>query len=277
MKVLRILRRRKIKLSFIFLLLVFFIFNTYAWMRTDRNTESGSLTLNVDDWSVAFIIDDEEIQTEEYVFEIEEFYPGITPDKTTGEAIIEKRIDVYNIGEAASNLEFEITDIYLYGERIVLKQKEEAEPQTQDENGTEENEGTEQQQEIKLIPETLTQEQENAEGNMTADLFGNSTATVFDKENQSYSYYLKYPTPFKITYEHGQTYITGQNEEVTSKSFMTINLAWDDLEANNEEDTRLGNMVYQFENAKDAEGNLINEGEPALTIKAKVTAKRVFK
>ena len=33
-------------------------------------------------------------------------------------------------------------------------------------------------------------------------------------------------------------------------------------------------MVYEFENAKDAEGNLINEGEPAIRIVVRVTAKR---
>ena len=110
MKILRILRRKKIKLSFIFLFLLVFIFNTYAWMRTDRNTQAGSLTLNVDDWSVAFIIENEEITTEEYTFEIPEFHPGITP--------IEKVIDVYNIGEANSFLKYEITEIYMYGEQI---------------------------------------------------------------------------------------------------------------------------------------------------------------
>ena len=277
MKVLRALRRRKIKLSFIFVLLVVFIFNTYAWMRTDRNTGMGNLTLNVDDWSVAFIINDEEIQTQEYTFEIEEFYPGITPDKTTGATSIEKRIDVYNVGESASNLTFEITDIYLYGERIILKNKEEAVNQ---EVETLEIGETQQEQlesgESTLAPETISQEQIDEDGNTTANLFGNEEATLFDKQNENYTFYLEYPTPFIITYEHGQTYITGQDEEVTSRSFMTINLAWNDLEANNAEDTRLGNMVYQFENAKDAEGNLINEGEPAIRIVTKVTATRNF-
>ena len=55
---------------------------------------------------------------------------------------------------------------------------------------------------------------------------------------------------------------------------MKINLAWYNDENNNEEDTKLGNMVYEFENKKDAEGNLVNEGEPALKIVTKVTATR---
>ena len=36
-------------------------------------------------------------------------------------------------------------------------------------------------------------------------------------------------------------------------------------------------MVYAFENAKDAEGKLINEGVPALRIVTRVTATREFK
>ncbi len=252
MKILRILRRRKIKLSFIFLLLLLFIVNTYAWMRTDKNTESGSLVLNVDDWSVAFIVNDEEIQTEEYTFEVQDFYPGITT--TTP---IEKKIDVYNIGEASTNLNFEITEIYLYGEQVYKVQQGEGEN-------------------IKTVPETI-KELTNDDGTKTGDLFGNEEATIFDEENENYSFSLNYPTPFTITYEHGQTYITGKDEAETSKSWMSIKLAWNNDEANNAEDTKLGNMVYEFENAKDENGNLIHGGEPAIRIITKVTATREFK
>lgn len=258
MKILRILRRRKIKLSFVFLLLLVFVFNTYAWMSRANDTTTGNLALNVSSWEVAFIIDNEEIKTEEYTFEIDEFYPGITS--------IEKKIEVWNIGDASSYLQFEITEIYLYGMKI-LPDEETAIPETVGEETTDEETG-------------LT----------TANLFGNQEATIFDEqntyykvlleekenaeENVYYSFALKYPTPFTISYTYGLTHIegAGENNEVGSRSEMTINLAWENNELNNEEDTRLGNLVYDFENAKDAEGNLIHEGEPALRIVAKVTA-----
>ena len=247
MKVLRVLRRRKIKLSFIFLLLIVFIVNTYAWMRTDRNTDMGNIMLNVDDWSVAFIIDGQEILTEEYTFEVQEFHPGITP--------IEKKIDVYNIGEANSFLKYEITEIYLYGEPIYKNQEGEGEQAT-------------------FVPETIGEETANADGRQTANLFGNEDATIFDEENTNYTYSLRYPTPFTISYTYDKTHISGRDQAETATSWMTINLAWYNNDANDEEDTRLGNMVYEFENKKDAEGNLVNEGEPALKIVTKVTATR---
>lgn len=247
MKILRVLRRKKIKLSFIFLFLLVFIFNTYAWMRTDRNTEAGTLTLNVDDWSVAFIIENEEITTEEYTFEIPEFHPGIQP--------IEKKIDVYNIGEANSFLKYEITEIYLYGEQIYNAQVD---------TDT-------------FVPETIGTETTNADTTKTANLFGNQNATIFDEDNTNYTFHLKYPTPFTISYTYEKTHISGNDNQENAKSWMTINLAWYNDEANNEEDTRLGNMVYEFENATDAEGNLINEDMPALRIVTRVTATREFK
>lgn len=246
MKVLRILRRRKIKLSFIFALLLIFIANTYAWMRTDKNTDMGSLVLDVNSWSVAFIVEGEEVHTEEYTFEIPEFYPGIEP--------IEKKIDVYNIGESNSNIKYEITEIYLYGEQIFNIESET-------------NPGT-------FLPETVGNETQDASGHMTANLFGNEEATIFDEENTNYEFSLKYPTPFTISYTYDKTLVTGKEEAENATAWMTINLAWYNNEANNEEDTKIGNMVYEFENAKDAEGNLLNEGEPALRIKTRVTATR---
>ena len=192
MKILRKLRRKKIKLSFICVLFIVFIFNTYAWMRTDRNTESGNLTLNVDDWSVAFIIENEEITTEEYTFEIEEFHPGIEP--------IEKKVDVYNIGEANSFLKYEIKEIYLYGEQIYNVEAETG----------------------KFVPETISDEVDNADGTKTANLFGNENATLFDEENTNYTFSLKYPTPFTISYTYEKTHISGRDNQENAKSWNTV-------------------------------------------------------
>lgn len=264
MKILRKLRRRKIKLSFIFLLLLVFIFNTYAWWTTSNDTGTGNLALNVSSWDVAFVVDNEE-KTEEYTFTIDEFYPGIA----TKENPITKTVDVWNIGDASTYLKFEITEIYLYGMKVLDRQID-AETTT---------------------PETIGAETTNLlTKTTTADLFGNASATIFNPDNTNYrvlleekenpednvyySFSLNYPTTFTIGYEYGFTHIegAGQDNEVGSRSQLNIKLAWENNETNNVEDTRLGNLVYQFENAKDANGNLIHEGEPALKIVARVTA-----
>lgn len=266
MKILRILRRKKIKLSFIFLLLLVFIFNTYAWWSTSSDTETGNLALNVSSWDVAFVVNgNEEIQSEEYTFTVAEFYPGIA----TKENPIQKKIDIWNIGDASTYLDFEITEIYLYGMQI-LKRNLDAET---------------------TIPETIGEETTDPITQITsADMFGYEDATIFDEnntnyrilleqkenpqENQYYSFSLKYPTTFTVGYQYGLKHIggAGEDNEVGSRSEMTINLAWENDEENNIEDTRLGELVYQFENAKDAEGNLIHAGEPALKIVTRVTA-----
>lgn len=244
MKVLRVLRRRKIKLSFVCLLLLIFVFNTYAWMSRENKVALRDMSITVNDWGVEFVIDDEEITTQEYTFDIEEFHPGIN--------VIEKKLYVYNVGDANSLLTYEIADIYLYGEQII---KTGAEGESQ-------------------IPETVGAETTNLDGNTTANLFGNADATIFDENNTNYSFYLRNPTPFLISYTHEKTHISGKSKNEVGTSWMTINLAWFNNESNNEEDTKLGNMVYDFEHATDAEGNLINEGEPAIRIVVRVTARR---
>lgn len=265
MKILRTLRRRKIKLSFIFLLLIFLIFNTYAWMTTEVNNSVGGIALEVSGWDVAFVINNEEIKTEEYVFEIDEFYPGITTPTNP----IQKRIEVWNLGDANSFIEYKITDIYFYGVQIYKEL----------ENST---------------PETIGEETVNADQQKTANIFGNQTAQIFDENNEYYKFLvneeeneyrtfsLDYPTPFTISYTYGLTHISGsgKDNELGSRSEMIINIEWNNSESNNEDDTEIGNLAYAYKNAKDNEGNLLyyNEEkgklEPVLKIVANVTAKR---
>lgn len=243
MKVLRILRRKKIRLSFIFILLIVFMFNTYAWMSFERDTTTGGLTANVSSWAVEFIITEENLKTEEYTYEIEEFYPGIDP--------IEKRIEVYNIGDASSDLQYTIKEIYLYGNQIL-------------------KDG------VTDIPETIGEEQENADGTYTTNIFGNSDAKIFKETNTDYTltdesgsentFSLRYPTPFTISYTFDKKYIHGSNGETSSKAWMTLNLAWYNNETNNEEDTKIGNLAYQYK--------LNHPEEPALKLVVEVKAER---
>ena len=248
MKVLRILRRRKIRLSFIFILLLVFIVNTYAWMSQEKDVKAGGLTANVTSWAVEFIITEENLKTEEYTYEIEEFHPGIDP--------IEKRIEVYNIGEASSDLQYTIKEIYLYGEQILKV-------------GATEDE---------MIPETIGTEVENADGTYTTNVFGKNTATIFNAANTNYTlpdedgveqtFSLRYPTPFTITYTYDKKHIYGSDGVTSSKAWMTLNLAWYNDEANNEEDTKIGELAYQYK--------LNNPDEPALKLVVEVKAERHY-
>jgi len=236
-KVLRILRRRKIRLSFIFILLLFFIVNSYAWISYDRTTESGALTAKVSSWAVEFVVDNEALTEEEYTFEIEEFYPGIEP--------ISKKIMVYNIGAGQSSLEYKITDIYLYGKQILRNEIEEG----------------------LFVAETAGEETTDAAtGYTTANVFGNSGATIFNSANVNYGFFLRYPTPFTISYTYDKNQIEGSDGSESSKAWMSLNFAWYNDEANNEEDTKLGNMAYDYK--------VSNPDEPALKVVVKAIARR---
>lgn len=236
MKILRTLRRRKIRLSFILVLLVVFIFNSYAWISFQRDDQLSGLVATVSTWGVEFVVDDEPIKQETYTFDIEEFYPSIAP--------IEKKVDVYNIGEANSNLTYQITDIYLYGEQIYRYEIDEK----------------------TAIPETIGEPVTAEDGSVTTNAFGNKSAMIFDAANKQYSFSLRYPTPFTITYTYDKNYVSGMDREPSSKATMTINLEWYNNEENNDEDTKLGLMAYDF--------RITNPDEPALKIVATITAKR---
>ena len=147
-------------------------------------------------------------------------------------------------GESASEIKYIISDIYLYGKQIL---------RTEDGDGD-------------LIAETLGEETIDAEGKHTANAFGKSTATVFQNTN-TYGFTLAYPTPFTISYTYDKTHIEGNGED-RSKATMTLNLAWYNDEANNEEDTKLGNMAYDYK--------ITNPDDPALKIVVKVIGRRTY-
>lgn len=145
-------------------------------------------------------------------------------------------------GEANSQVKYSVSEIYLYGKQILKVEDEDA----------------------NLIPETLGEETTNGDGDNTADVFGNSEATIFDDTN-TYGFTLEYPTPFTISYTYDKDRLEGNGEE-SSKATVKLNLAWYNDENNNLEDTKLGNMAYDYK--------VTNPDEPALKIVVKVTARR---
>lgn len=180
------------------------------------------------------MIENEEILTDKYTIEIPEFYPGIED--------IEKKIDIHNLGEEKTSLEYEIESIQLFGEKIVDN-------------------------------ETLSNEIEDDKGIRTANLFGNTNATLFDSENTNYSFWIRYPTPFKIEYLYNKVELAGLGGDGESDGWFKFRFSWPNIQTNNEEDTKIGNMAYEY--MKSQENN--ENKEPALKIVVKITGRRTDK
>jgi len=224
----RILRRRKIRLSFVLIVLICFIVNTYAWVSNAKDVEGGAFIANVSYWGIQMMVDGEE-KDELYTYEIDEFYPGIET--------ISKRITVHNVGDENANLKVNIEEIYFCGKNIL---------KIANEDGIE-------------LPETLSVISEDEEtGVKSVDAFGNPDATIFDPDNINYGFYLRYPTPFSITCTQDKNFLPGLVYIEDSTANIDLEFQWENNEENNEEDTKLGNMVYDYKQA--------NPDEPALKI-----------
>lgn len=231
MNVLRIVRRKKINIFLIIILLGVGISSTYAWFHMLTDAETTGLIAEVSSWALEFMIEDEEILTNKYTIEIPEFYPGIED--------IEKRIDIHNLGEEKTNLKYEIESIHLFGEEI-------------------------------LNNETLSNEIEDSRGIRTASFFGNSNATLFDSENTNYSFWIKYPTPFKIEYLYNKIELAGLGGDGEAEGWFKLKFSWPNIQTNNEEDTKIGNLAYEYMKTQETSENK----EPALKIVVKITGSR---
>ncbi len=230
LNVFRVLRKRKIKLSFVILFLLIFIANTYAWFSFAKTSRMKGLIAEVRTWSVDYEINDEHVE-DEVLLEVEDFYPGMQP--------VEKKINIYNTKEDSSQLKFEITQIILYGQEI-------------------------------FNCDTVGEEKTDEETQITTcNLFENEEATIFDENNENYSFSLRYPTPFLINYEYDKPVIEGSRNDISGKAVFTMNFIWDNDEKNNVEDTKLGNLVYDYY-MQDNE-----TVEAPLKIKVKITAERL--
>ena len=231
MNVLRIVRRKKINIFLIIILLIIGISSTYAWFHSDENNQTSGLVTKVSSWGVEFIMEDEEILTNRFTIEIPEFYPGMED--------IEKKIDIYNLGEEMTTLEYEIESIQIFGEEV-------------------------------LNNETLENETEEITGIRAANLFGNSSATLFDPDNTNYSFYVNYPTPFEIKYSYNKLELAGLGGDGEYSGWFKINFSWLNNQLNNEEDTKIGNLAYDY--MKSQENN--ENKESPIKIVVKITGRK---
>lgn len=112
-------RRRRLTLRTIFMLSLTLIFNTYAWFLY-VTTVSTNMTVHVDAWSVNFEVDDKVIERE-FLFEVEQAYPGMTD--------VSKTVTVSNSGEKIADLTYKISyarildKIYVVEEELTTEEK----------------------------------------------------------------------------------------------------------------------------------------------------------
>lgn len=85
------------------------IVSSYAWFLTIREVEISGIEGKVVGWDVEYYIDENMVENE-YTFTTQDFYPGMEN--------ISETVKIYNTGETASNIDFEIVSVKMFGEEI---------------------------------------------------------------------------------------------------------------------------------------------------------------
>lgn len=106
-------RRRRLKLRTLFMLSLTLIFNTYAWFLY-VTTVSTNMQVHVDAWSVNFEVDDQIID-EEFIFEIDQAYPGM--------ADVEKSVNITNSGEKDAVLNYKVSMLRILDQVYVVPEE----------------------------------------------------------------------------------------------------------------------------------------------------------
>lgn len=102
--------RKKIKLVSLFLLLLTFSINAFAWFVYATKVDSG-INAHVRAWNVNFRVGDNQIV--EYInFDVSDIYPGMTTYTDS--------VKVSNIGESSATLSYEIVSVSILGEEYVV-------------------------------------------------------------------------------------------------------------------------------------------------------------
>lgn len=129
MNILREVRRvsKKSMPTRIILLLIFaviLIINTFAWFSTQEDVNLKGLSGDVTAWDVYYYVnsDTDEILDETATFTIEELYPGMA-DRTDV-------VHIHNIGEASTNIQYELISVKVFGQEVLNKLKEDGAIQT---------------------------------------------------------------------------------------------------------------------------------------------------
>lgn len=106
-------KRRRLKFRTLFMLSLTLIFNTYAWFLY-VTTVSTNMTVHVDAWSVNFEVDSQIIERE-FLFEVEQAYPGMTD--------IDKSVTISNSGEKTAELTYKIPSVRILDKVYIVEEE----------------------------------------------------------------------------------------------------------------------------------------------------------
>lgn len=102
--------RKRIKLGSLFLLLLTFSINAFAWFVYATKVDSG-INAHVRAWNVNFRVGDNQIV--EYInFDVSDIYPGMTTYTDS--------VKVSNVGESSATLSYEIVSVSILGEDYIV-------------------------------------------------------------------------------------------------------------------------------------------------------------
>ena len=118
MNILREFRRVKKRsmASRVRLMVLFFVIlivNTYAWFNIEKKVNFKGLEGEVIPWDVAYYINGEQILDTDYIFTIDELYPGM-PDR-------EDIVHIYNLSTTSSSIKYEIVSVKLFGQEVLTQ------------------------------------------------------------------------------------------------------------------------------------------------------------
>ncbi len=112
-------KRRRLKLRTLFMLSLTLIFNTYAWFLY-VTTVSTNMQVHVDAWSVNFEVDSNIVE-KEFLFEIDQAYPGMTD--------VNKTVTINNSGEKIATLSYKVSmarilnKVYIVEDELTTEEK----------------------------------------------------------------------------------------------------------------------------------------------------------
>lgn len=104
-------KRRRLKLHTLFMLSLTLIFNTFAWFLY-VTTVSTNMTVHVDAWSVNFEVDNHIVE-KEFIFPIDEAYPGMED--------VEKTVKINNQGEKQADLSYTIPIVRILDKTYIVE------------------------------------------------------------------------------------------------------------------------------------------------------------
>lgn len=241
MNILREVRRashRSMPVRIILLLsfCVIFVVTTYAWFSTQKDVSFGGLNGYTTSWDVSYYVNSDEDQTLDTVAEfiIEDIYPGMQEKEDT--------IHIYNLGQASTNIKYELTSVKVFGQEILIEVDGKKYLQV---NGTD------------MVPVTVT-----TDGKVT---------NVFSDDTEF---------PFNVSYTYDKVKLIGAYEadgeyEESAQATFKLNVNWPYQGDGTEEenlakdvlDTRFGKEAYQY--------YLNNEETNAIEVKVRITSSMV--